>query len=51
MDKSLALALDPTQIFRALNRTADPWQRDLPRSTEPQVVLNWKRKGDGHVFH
>lgn len=40
----MALALDPSLIFQATGRTADPWQRELLLSTEPQVLLNCSRQ-------
>lgn len=40
----LALALDPALIFRALGRTADPWQRELLVAPERQLLLNCSRQ-------
>lgn len=40
----LALALDPTLAFRAVGRTADPWQRDVLLATERQLLLNCSRQ-------
>jgi len=42
--QTIALALDPTRILRALGLTADPWQRDLLLAPDRQVLLNCSRQ-------
>jgi hypothetical protein len=42
--QALALALDPSRLFRALGRAADPWQRDLLLCRDRQVLLNASRQ-------
>jgi hypothetical protein len=42
--KRLALALDPVQLARACGVEPDPWQRDLLRSSDRQVLLNCSRQ-------
>jgi hypothetical protein len=42
--QTIALALDPTRILRALGLTADPWQRDLLLARERQILLNCSRQ-------
>lgn len=40
----LALVLDPARIFPAQGLTADAWQVDLLRSTDPFILLNCSRQ-------
>jgi phage terminase large subunit-like protein len=40
----LALALDPVLLARFAGLEADPWQRDLLRSTAPRVLINSSRQ-------
>ncbi len=40
----LALALDPVQLAVRAGVTLDPWQADVLRSTEQQVILNVSRQ-------
>ncbi len=41
----LALALDPALLAERVGLALDPWQRDVLRSTEQQVILNITRQG------
>src|ERR671932_1709093 len=40
----LALALDPVLLARFAGIEADPWQRDVLRSTAPRMLLNCSRQ-------
>ena len=41
---TLSLALDPARIFTAQKIQADPWQQELLRSTDRQILLNCSRQ-------
>jgi len=43
--RDLALALDPALLAERVGLALDPWQRDVLRSTEQQVILNITRQG------
>ncbi len=43
--QDLALALDPALLAERVGLALDPWQRDVLRSTEQQVILNITRQG------
>jgi hypothetical protein len=40
----ISAALDPVRIFEAAGRAADPWQKDLLRSSDRQILLNCSRQ-------
>ncbi len=42
--RDLALSLDPVALARATGIEPDPWQADLLRSDDPQVLLNCSRQ-------
>ena len=42
--QDLALALDPALLAERVGLALDPWQRDVLRSTEQQVILNISRQ-------
>jgi hypothetical protein len=42
--RDLAYAIDPTALSRAAGIDPDPWQADLLRSDDPQVLLNCSRQ-------
>ncbi len=44
LSPSLAFFLDPSLLFRALGRDADPWQRELLLCTDPRILLNCSRQ-------
>ena len=41
---ALLLALDPGQVLLAQGLAPDPWQQDLLRSADRQVLLNCARQ-------
>src|SRR6202043_4041689 len=44
LHQMLALALDPALILQARGLTPDPWQRELLRSRDRQILLNCSRQ-------